>query len=414
MQDTAELRRVVGRIVAETPVLDMHTHLFPPAFGPLMLWGIDELLTYHYLVAEVFRVAPLPYERFWGLSKREQADYIWKHLFVERSPVSEACRGVLTVLRALDIDPGTRSLAAVREYFARLTAEEYIDRVFATANVRAVVMTNDPFDDVERPVWEGHHDVDPRFQTALRIDPLLNSFESAAGRLRAWGYRVSGDLMHRDVEEISRFLLDWVGRLRPRYLAVSLPPEFMFPEDSTRGVILERCVLPVAREAGIPFAMMIGVRRQVNPALRLAGDGEGRACVAAVDALCRRFPENRFLVTMLSRENQHELAVSTRKHPNLMLFGCWWFMNNPSLIDELTRMRMELLGLSFVPQHSDARVLDQLIYKWAHSRALIAEVLADKYIDLAAAGWNVTEADIRRDVGDLLANNFDRFAKRGS
>ena len=23
----------------------MHTHLFPPSFGPLLLWGIDELLT---------------------------------------------------------------------------------------------------------------------------------------------------------------------------------------------------------------------------------------------------------------------------------------------------------------------------------------------------------------------------------
>ena len=41
------------------------------------------------------------------------------------------------------------------------------------------------------------------------------------------------------------------------------------------------------------------------------------------------------------------------------LLGCWWFVNNPSLIDEITRMRMELLGTSFIPQHSDARILDQ-------------------------------------------------------
>ena len=69
----------------------------------LLLWGIDELLTYHYLVAEVFRVVParqLPYETFWKMTKREQADHIWKHLFVERSPISEACRGVLTTLAA--------------------------------------------------------------------------------------------------------------------------------------------------------------------------------------------------------------------------------------------------------------------------------------------------------------------------
>jgi hypothetical protein len=29
-------------------VIDVHTHLFPPSHGDLMLWGIDALLTYHY------------------------------------------------------------------------------------------------------------------------------------------------------------------------------------------------------------------------------------------------------------------------------------------------------------------------------------------------------------------------------
>jgi len=76
----------VGKIVDETPVLDIHTHLYDAQFGDLLLWGIDELLTYHYLVAEVYRVAPLPYDQFWALSKKEQADHIWKHLFIERSP----------------------------------------------------------------------------------------------------------------------------------------------------------------------------------------------------------------------------------------------------------------------------------------------------------------------------------------
>ena len=32
-------------------VIDLHTHLFPPSHGDLMLY-IDELLTYHYLVSE--------------------------------------------------------------------------------------------------------------------------------------------------------------------------------------------------------------------------------------------------------------------------------------------------------------------------------------------------------------------------
>ncbi|MES2570624.1 MAG: glucuronate isomerase, partial [Verrucomicrobiota bacterium] len=63
------LRTLVGDIVQQTPVYDIHTHLYDPAFGELLLWGIDDLLTYHYLIAEGFRWFDMPEERFWALGK---------------------------------------------------------------------------------------------------------------------------------------------------------------------------------------------------------------------------------------------------------------------------------------------------------------------------------------------------------
>jgi hypothetical protein len=42
----------------QVEVVDLHTHLFPPTHGALMLWGIDDLLTYHYLIAEFFQTCP--------------------------------------------------------------------------------------------------------------------------------------------------------------------------------------------------------------------------------------------------------------------------------------------------------------------------------------------------------------------
>jgi hypothetical protein len=148
--------------------------------------------------------------------------------------------------------------------------------------------------------------------------------------------------------------------------------------------------------------MMIGVKRSINPSLKVAGDGVGKANVDVVAGLCRDYPDNRFMVTMLSRENQHELCVTARKFRNLAVFGCWWFLNNPSIIREITSQRIELLGLTMIPQHSDARVLDQLIYKWSHSRKVIAEVLTEKYFDLVQASWSLNKADIRRDLESLL------------
>jgi hypothetical protein len=154
---------------------------------------------------------------------------------------------------------------------------------------------------------------------------------------------------------------------------------------------------------------MIGVRRRINPALKLAGDGLGRADVSVVSRICAENPEVKFLVTFLSRENQHELCVVARKFSNLMPFGCWWFMNNPSIITEITRERFELLGTSFIPQHSDARVLDQLVYKWNHSRHLISDALFDSYKNLLHDGRRVTLKEIERDIEKLFSGNFCKW-----
>ncbi|MEI6784294.1 MAG: glucuronate isomerase, partial [Verrucomicrobiota bacterium] len=148
------LAEQVESIVMSTPVTDMHTHLYDPAFKELLLWGIDDLLVYHYLVSEAFRYLDLPYDKFWSLSKTRQADLVWEALFLQHSPVSEACRGVLTTLHSLGLDVKRRDLPAVRQWFASQDVDAHITRSMELAGVRKMIMTNSPFDDLERPVWE--------------------------------------------------------------------------------------------------------------------------------------------------------------------------------------------------------------------------------------------------------------------
>jgi len=433
--ETHELQREVESALAEQPIIDLHTHTYPPSFGTpvanatgrvdpqgLMLWGVDELVTYHYLIAEVFRVVPattLPYEAFWRMARPEQADHIWKHLFVERTPISEACRGVVTTLSKLGLDPNTPTLEPIRRWYAEQDPSGFIDRLMDVSNVEKITMTNEVFDANERSRWLADPSIgaDPRFSAVLRIDKLLLDFEGASGSLREWGYEAGLDLRERSVQEARRFVREWLDRMKAIYIAVSLPPDFHYPaaDDAAARAgqtVLEQVVLPVCAERGLPFAMMIGAVRNANPGLRGGGDMGGTADITAVVNLCREFPQNKFMVTMLSRENQHELAVTARKFGNLMVFGCWWFMNNPSIIEEITRMRVEMLGTSFIPQHSDARILDQLLYKWDHSRRVIGKVLTDKYADLATAGWRVTREQIRSDVRRLVHDNFLEFVGR--
>jgi hypothetical protein len=404
----------VQRIVQATPVHDIHTHLYDPGMGSLLLWGIDEQLVYHYLVSEAFRQMDLPYERFWAASKAEQAAYVWDALFVRHSPVSEACRGVLTTLNLLGIDPRRGDLPSLRKWFLDQRPADFVERVLRTANVASICMTNSPFDDEERAYWDRGFGGDRRFRAALRIDPLLVDWAGSVPRLRTWGYDVTPDLTPRTLSETRRFLAEWTRRIGARYCMVSLPPSFQFPAASDTARLIEQVVLPHGREHGQPFALMLGVKRAVNPQLRMAGDGLGRSDLTALENLCAAHPDNRFLATCLSRENQHELVVLARKFRNLHPFGCWWFTNTPQLISEITTLRLELLGTSFTPQHSDARVLDQLLYKWAHSREILSQCLTDTYSAIERSGWAVTDAGIERDVRELLGGAFERFLGGGS
>jgi len=407
-----QIQSAVEEALSSTQFIDVHTHLFSPAFGNLGLWGIDELLTYHYLEAEFFRSSDTTPERYWNLSKRERADAIWRALFVENSPISEATRGIIAVLNAFGLPTGSAALEEARAFFRTQSIEVHIRNVLRIACVSDVVMTNDPLDPEEQPAWLNGGQKHAQFHAVLRLDRILWGWPRHWQQLASQGYAVEEKATGKSVAEVRRFLSDWHERMRPLYMAVSLTDEFQFPDESITSKMLGEAVLPSCREFGLPMSLMIGVRRQVNPRLRLAGDAVGKADLRAVENLCRAFPENRFLVSVLSRENQHELCVYARKFSNLMPFGCWWFMNNPSIVEEITRERIELLGTSFIPQHSDARVLEQVVYKWRNTRLTLAPILTNAYRRIHNDGGGISRGDIQRDVNRLFRSNFENWTGR--
>jgi hypothetical protein len=235
---------------------------------------------------------------------------------------------------------------------------------------------------------------------------VLNDWELTHSLVAAQGFETWVELSPRSITEARRFLESWIARLQPVYAALSLPADFTYPDESIRTRLLHEVVLPTCLEHNLPLALMIGVTRGANPELRGAGDSLGYADTAVVERICRENPRVRFLVTMLSRENQHALCVAARKFSNLMPFGCWWFMNVPSIVKEITAERLELLGSSFIPQHSDARILDQLPYKWAHARRAITLALCDSYSRLLGEGYPLTRQMINRDVTRMFSGNF--------
>jgi hypothetical protein len=413
LQDGESIAAVVRQAVADVTITDIHTHLFPPSHGPLLRWGIDELLVCQNLVAELFTVAPpsVTYERFWTLDKPIQSELIWEHLFQKRSPLSGARRGVLTALQALGLDAPGENLQTVRKWFAEQTLKEHLSKVFDLAGLDYAIMSNNPFLEIEVDFWSEIGNDCPPLKPALRIDPLLVDWPSAAGIMCASGFRTE-NLDEKSFAEARRFLAAWAKKIKPVYLAALLGSDFAYPIDSAAATAMRHIVLPAAEELGLPVALMIGVRKGVTPALGDGGDGVGVADVKAVQNLCAENPNVKFLVTMLSRVNQHELTALASKVRNLHLFGCWWFCDTPGIFNEMTRLRLELLGTAFTAQHSDAHVLDQLVYKWSHTRRLVGDILAETFVDLFDAGWRPTEKEIARETRRLFGGSFEEFLKK--
>src|ERR1051325_426014 len=294
----AKLASTIEKAVETTPVYDIHTHLYDPAFGELLLWGVDDLLTYHYLISEVFRFHDLPYEKFWALSKEQQADLVWDQLFLRHSPISEACRGVLTTLNLLGLDVKKRDLPALRKWFAKWNPADYVSHVMEVARVERICMTNSPFDDLERPTWERGFKRDGRFTAALRVDPLVLDWKNTAARLAKWGYKTTAALTPKSAADARRFLAAWAKRMDAHYCMVSFPPDFTYPGASLPAQVVEKVIMPFCAEIGLPFALMPGVKRAVNPLLRLSGDGLGLSNLTSLSNLCAAYPGNKFTATV--------------------------------------------------------------------------------------------------------------------
>src|SRR5262249_36327737 len=129
LTDSESLEREVRNVVATTRVVDVHTHVFPPEFGAMCLSGIDDLLTYHYLIAETFRSSKISYACFWKMNKAERADTVWQTLFVDNTPLSEAARGIVSILEALGLNSHAASLDEARSFFRSRDLKQHFDWV---------------------------------------------------------------------------------------------------------------------------------------------------------------------------------------------------------------------------------------------------------------------------------------------
>lgn len=223
-----ELRRIVRAEVRRQPAADTFTRLDARSIFNMERHGIDALLTEPQLMHQA-RASGDP--RLDANDVRERADAVFQALFLDRSPVSDAALCVLLSLRKLGMDVlGHKSLAPLRSQYARVPAEcRFIDAM-DMANLRAVSVRVDVFDDVTSPL----SDVDDRIITSIAVDAL-------ADPQKAWPLlSQSGCKSLADVRQL-------IIHSAEKHCAHSLVAEK--PSDAPLFV---ECALPVADALGIP------------------------------------------------------------------------------------------------------------------------------------------------------------------
>ena len=155
----------------------MHTHLFPPEHKSFYLIGLKNVLNYHYLIAELLTSTDVEIKEFNLLTENEKASLIWSELFQKRTPISEACQGVLSILKKFSITIANKDYYTIDK---ELKDKRYTDQdIFNQSNVKSVVMTNNPFDKEEWSLFDKNNWDRNKYLSSLRLDNLFSDFENS-------------------------------------------------------------------------------------------------------------------------------------------------------------------------------------------------------------------------------------------
>ena len=384
-------------IINSTHIFDLHTHLFPPKHEGYFLLGFKNLLNYHYLIAELLIATNIDASTFYSYDDEKKASLIWNELFEKRTPISEACAGVLSILKELNININNKNFLSIcDEYDNKIQSDK---NILDLSKVSSLVMTNNPFDLDEWSLFKRTDWDNKVYLSSLRLDDLISDYR---GSLK----KAKDQTSNYEEDSVIAYLHKCYLQSKPVYAALSLNLDTF---NTMLNDSMWRDILVWLESKKLPLSLMLGVKRGVNENFGLAGDGMGDINLKELSNLCNSFPKNKFLVTCLSLNDQHELTVLARKHPNLKIFGFWWFMNQPTIIKQILKMRIDMLGFSFIPQHSDARVSDQLIYKWSHFKKILHPILLEYYQDLQDKNFPISEAVLQRDINNLLSGNAKNY-----
>ncbi len=383
---------MIWAAVHETPAADLRVAFSPADLAATAGSGLDRLLTSPALLDEFFRRrgregagdSPADRESYLkSLAPGELADLVWRRLFLDHTPLSEAARVVLTTLGLFGLDVGSGDLRDLGEKFALIQQKRRLERIAALANLDLVLY---PVECLDADAATKRPPPPAPFRPVLSLTGLFRDWKAGARKLRLLGFGVKAKVDEFVPLELRRYLSGLVDRLAPAALALDWP---VCPggRDDFRRLVRE-AVLQVCRERRL--------------ALLLAASDRP---VEFLSPLWEECPEANFLFFPATREQSAEAGLAAERSRNLLLCGPDRRLAHPMELGQSLAIRLEEWGSAFHACHSGSASPEELVGRWAHLRWTVGEALLRRYAELRRTGWRLSETGVKRDVRALLGGN---------
>jgi glucuronate isomerase len=419
-------RQLIARLdsaLQALPIFDPHSHVEPLA--PVAK-TLDDLLGYHYYTELAHAIGADRKRLTPETDPRERSRYLFKYLprlenTVQYSWLLEICQTFFG-WTGDRLTPGDfETVWNLAEQ--KLNQPDWEQHVWQQTNLKQIYLTNE-FDD---PL-QGFDTA--KYVPCLRMDSLVNNIHQWSFREKV--QRVTGVEIGKakDLESALNVLFQRFIKQGSKACALSLPSQFpylgyssemqfdaemRFKRDSSntwpmQGFVFH-AVMRMCEQYQLPFDLMIGVKRQVYQHGVYQGQDlmDQPGTLLHYADLFNAHPKLKFCVSVLTSQQNQELASYSWIFPNVYTSGHWWYSNVPTLIDRDLRLRMQAVPAEKqIAYYSDAYKLEFVLPKFAMYRRVLAKVLAEEYV--LDRSWSEERA---LQLGEklLIGNTIDLFGK---
>ena len=398
----SELSKRLEAEISKMPVIDPHTHLEHRTPSAEF---IGNIFGYHYIKMELSTVG-MDVEKLMDDSLPPDAFLKNALPFIPRIRNTTTWWGFMTICRALGFEDSTihegnwEDLCKVSA--DTMQAEKWYQKALDSINIKRSFLTNLPDEDMEGYDREA-------FVPSLRTDEWVLEIHAEATREKLEKLTRSSISNLKELKACIHEVAERFIDLGAASMAISLPPyfqAFMVAEGDAEVIYAKvlqgkrlsdnelarlqthmlYSLFEMCHELHLSFQLMLGVDRGIHLKLGWDGFSTDLGMVKTFRDALNRFPDVKFVFSILNTILTHELAIYAKTFANCYAAGHWWYTFYPCIIKPMILERLQAVPYTkLIGWYSDSYYIEWTIAKIKlYIRTLagtLAEIVEDGYMD---------------------------------